>query len=226
MEDNMAKQNSVKRVEDSGSKTKKGMNVDEKREKRVITSGDTVDLVVGWDDSGDKLFFDAEDFLELEEKVVEKLSYENKRDYFIALGEHRRLERLEASEGKGKVEVIGPVKDVLKRRMKKYNKDPKMHSSMQRVEDVDHMKELGYKVVSKNEGGSNVIKNRRGEDDLVEMVIPDKRYKEHMAAVGEKSRDRALLHKEETKENINRLYKDKGKSRSKGYTIDESGASY
>jgi hypothetical protein len=166
-----------------------------------ISLDNTVEEVLKWNEDGVRLRFDYKRFLLLPEDAERALYKENAQDYGFAKGLWKEIER-QKKEGSRKdpddprIEVLGGSASG---RMAIRNKDPNMHYSPQRAEDVYGLLSQGYQVCDSSDpasfgdgaaGGVKCTHKRDGSKELVLLKIPKERYQRHLKAVGEESRAR------------------------------------
>lgn len=174
-----------------------------------ITSDVKVADLLDWDKKGASLLFNEDSMVFLKDSELERLSLSNKRNYFLAEGAYQRQARVGKREGP-RIEVLHPLD--AQPHLKLRNKAAKgEHICFKDPREVPGAEEVGYKIVTdgkkvpgtRDDGtGKRVIKRQDGTVDLVAMSIPERRYQEHMIAVGEKSRNRIKRPKQEFRDQV------------------------
>jgi len=148
-----------------------------------------------------KMRFDPEDWRELPEKVIGKLSHENQRDYFITKGAVDAMAKnsRRAAAGFGGIEIVDPLKAKPRAKLDTFDIPPGMHACWKRPDEVEEMKGLGYTIADQKvrapgaskTSTSHIITDTQGKDDLVLMLIPEKVFQQHLEANALLSRKRA-----------------------------------
>jgi hypothetical protein len=178
-------------------------------QKHFITLQDNISDVVSWDQAGDTLVFEHQQFLELPEDIVRGLAYENRNNYFMARG--MKLAAESAPHLKKRKRLIDPFSNIVLRRVKdikrRYRDEhgQEWHQAWIDPKNVDAMKGLGYRVVKNDNGESKVIKNG-DTDELVCMEVRWQMYDDHIHAMSEKSQEAYTQNIKETEDRVRRQY--------------------
>ena len=187
----MAKKQIMKEVKSSVEKDL-GMVVE------INSIDNTVEDVKLLNSKGAKLKFSVEHFLELPDDVVQELSFDNARQYFITYGLHKGYERQKKRKGP-RIEVEQPIS--LDDKRLEVNAPPGVHVTFQRPEMVDQFERMGY--VKK---GTRTTIN--GEPELIEMHISEEKYQKILKQNERLSRQRLVGNVEGFKSKIERLYRE------------------
>jgi hypothetical protein len=168
---------------------------------KEISLDNTVEDVVKWNKEGYRLRFNHERFLELPEETVRELFHENARDYFFSLGLWKKVEDqkkrgVRRDPKDPKIEILGGSASG---RVQFKNKQPGMHYTAKRPDEIYEALDAGYVVCDSTDpvifgdrgaGGVKAIHGRKGEKELIALKISEDRYQAHLRAVGEESRRR------------------------------------
>jgi hypothetical protein len=168
---------------------------------REITLDNSFEDVVRWNKEGYRLRFSYEKFLELSDEVEKELFRENAQDYFFAKGlwkqvEDQKKRGVRPEPGSPKIEILGGSASG---RVAFKNKQPGMHYSAKRPDEIYEALEAGYQPCDSSDpvrfgdsgaGGIKAIHNRKGEKELIAVKISEERFQNHLKAVGEESRQR------------------------------------
>ncbi len=196
----------------AGTKPKRKLDRPINIEKKVISLDTSPESIAKWDLEGIIFEFDFEEFLDLSDEMVAALGHINKRNYFVAktIADKLKEQEKEREEGErgpvGELEVVGAKKDKLEFNLIGGTATAKTqvtggrketHYCLKLPEQLSESLDAGYSFVDssdpvKTPGMTKVAGTRRisshGEDELILMKIPEKRYQEHIHAVSELSK--------------------------------------
>jgi len=169
----------------------------------TVSSFNTAEEVVDWDQQGANLLFDDQQFLRLDDTVVSQLGYYNKRSYFLAeaaIEQRRKFEESGGTRGGPKIEVFDPLDGGARKKITIRDQDKESHVTFVRPDQEASYKGAGYTNVTdpdrvpgtRSDGnGKLVVKDRAAKEvDLIPMETPVKNYKRVAAAPGKLSRAR------------------------------------
>lgn len=167
-----------------------------------ITSRHSDEEVIALEERGYRLRFSERDFRDLPETVLEALSHENQRDYWIAKGAAKALAKnaQRKADGFEGLEIpVDPLRAKPSRKLRMEGVPKGWYGTWKRPDEVEAAKELGYVLVPssvKTPGAgsaatSRTIAAKDGKDDLVAMMIPLKLHEQHLQANALLSRRRA-----------------------------------
>jgi len=200
--------------EDIKGKSSQTVEKNDKNDKFVILSIDNSPTeVVEYDEEGYDIQFDHTKFLELTETVLRKLSYKNKKNYFVAKGMKDQLNKEvdpkdmdslmieDPFDVGGSNELVGQLRERKKAR-------PGWVPKWKRTDEVDHAKRIGYREVREPKKGKDEkpghesgeckkFTSRDGKEELRMMEIREDVHEQHRQAVGLKSRRRYVQNKED-----------------------------
>lgn len=167
----------------------------------VKVTGDMTDKeILALDNEGARLQFEADTLVERPEDVLRKLSHENARDYFLALGEKRARDKgkqVPQSET-GRVEYVRSPFEGLSFKRMETRKEPGWHYFWSDPRELEGRKALGYQVVEDHAAAPNAdhasstnrLMTDDGKTDLVLMRVPEPLYQQHIKAMSDQSRAR------------------------------------
>lgn len=206
----------VKEEVDKDVKGKKSQSVEKKEEndKFVILSIDNSPTeVVQYDQEGYDIQFDHTKFLELTDTVLRKLSYKNKKNYFVSKGMRDQLKKEVEPKDADNLMIedpfdVGGSNDLIRALRERKKQRPGWVPKWKRTDEVDHAKRIGYKEVREPKKGkeekpgheSGECKkhvSRDGKEELRMMEIREDIHEQHRQAVGLKSRRRYVQNKED-----------------------------
>lgn len=202
-------------VNKSGKKVEKEGKV----EKVYVTFDNSIEEVVELNkDRGKRLIFDHTEFLELPEEIVEELSHENARNYFISLGivKQKELQRKRRDREKEKVTLTDPLKDVDDSKMA-IRKRRGWHQAWKRDDEFPYYEQIGYRVVREPteeqikegyevgyEKGEIKTIGYKDKAELIAMECPQELFDKHREYVETMSKGSKKRRKEEAREKIER----------------------
>ena len=175
-----------------------------------VVGVDTPDqTILKWDKEGARIYWDFENFKVLPDGFLSQLSSLNRGGYLIAkqAADHMAKQEAERETGhraRGRRPVSSP-EDRLDNSMIGGNAAlrtavlggrPNTHYCLQRIEDVEACKDIGYDIVDGSDpvrtpgmtkvGGSRRI-SRNGKDEMILMKVPKERYDRHLQGIYDES---------------------------------------
>jgi hypothetical protein len=179
----------------------------------------TDEEILKYEEDGCIIKFDDVSFREIPEKVIEKLSYVNRQNYWVSKGANMAVKRHEkrVDEGFGDIQIVDPLGGKASNKLDTRNVPKGTHVCWKRPDEVDECKDKGYQLVKNDDkirtpgatatSTSRVIKGRDGKDDLVLMSIPERTFNQHLEAVAFESRKKAGVPLAELKEKVRGVIK-------------------
>lgn len=151
------------------------------------------------------LVFDPELMPDLDDEVLQKLSYVTKRAYFVAwgAGQRKREERARERDRKDKPPTLwvnDPLDVAQARRSKLLRPRKGWHQTTCRNDEFDEFMSVGYRVIRQSKEGKDeapgeetgeVLKVKEDEKiTIIAVEIPEDVYHQHLRAVSYKSHAR------------------------------------
>lgn len=171
----------------------------ENQETLKVSVDTSIEDIVEWDEKGGALAFadTSEEFLYLEDEVVQGLGHENKGRYFIALGQYMHEQKQKDKPKPIDGFRVDPRLASATARLEPENRDPRFHYCWKRPDQLRQAVQQGYEVVNDqsistlgHKGSSTHTVSAYGDDELVLMKIPKELAEERQRVKSQRSKDK------------------------------------